>query len=135
MHRPDARVDSMTTRTRPDRALTHTFDALSAEVARQCIAEWNGWRIDGHGDRRAACERMAILADLGRQQAAIELERKTGEPVPRWQPKRSRAELADRLEVATDGNPEVLSWSVVVMLRTEVERPWTMYATDERTTA
>lgn len=114
-------------RVRPDRVLPYFFDALSAEVARQVIEEWSAWRDYEHGDRRGACERMAVLVDLGRQQAAIILERRTGETVPRWSPKRNRAELADMLEGATDNNPEDLPQRTVNRCRTEVERPWIMW--------
>ena len=120
--------DTVTFRTRPDRVLPYLFDALSAEVARQVTEEWSGWRDYGHGDRRAACERMAVLVDLGRQQAAIILERRTGEPVTRWSPKRNRRELADMLEHATSDNPEDLSRHTIRRCRTEVERPWITYA-------
>lgn len=118
----------MSNRTRPDRVLPYLFDTLSAEVARQVTEEWSGWRDYGHGDRRGACERMAVLVDLGRQQAAIILERRTGEPVPGWSPKRNRRELADMLEGATSGNPEDLSRHTVSRCRIEVERPWTRWA-------
>ena len=65
-------------RLRPDRVLDYIFDALSAEVARQCVAEWDAYRVDYAGTREDAAGRMAVLVDLGRQQAAIELERRTG---------------------------------------------------------
>lgn len=120
-------------RERPDRVLPYLFDALSAEVARQCIEEWSAWRDYGAGDRRGACERMAILVDLGRQQCAIILERRTGEPVARWSPKRNRAELADMLEIATDDNPEDLSRHTVNRCRVEVERPWFTYTRERET--
>lgn len=115
-------------RTRPDRVLPYLFDALSAEVARQVIEEWSGWRDYGHGDRRGACERMAVLVDLGRQQAAIILERRTGDTIPRHSPKRNRRELADMLEQITDDNPEELSRHTITRCRTEVERPWITWA-------
>lgn len=120
----------MTIRTRPDRVLPHVFDALSAEVARQAVAEWRGWRDDGHGDRRGACERIAVLVDLGRQQAAIELERRTGVPGTGWSPKRNRRLLADMLEVATSDNPPALSEHTITRCRSEVERPWITFARD-----
>lgn len=123
----------MATRLAPDRALPYVWDALSAEVARQCIQEWSAWRDYDHEDRRAACERMAILADLGRQQAAIELERRTGFHAPSWSPKRNRRELAERLESATASNPEDLARATVNMLRIEVERPWTQYIAQRET--
>lgn len=113
-----------TIRTRPDRVMPYLFDALSAEVARQCIEEWTGWRVDGHGDRRGACERMAVLIDLGRQQAAIVLERRTGVPAAPWSPKRNRAQLADDLYAATADNPEDLAEPTIRRCRIEVERPW-----------
>ena len=122
-------------RERPDRIMEWMFDALSSEVARQCIEEWSAWRDYGHGDRVGACERMAILVDLGRQQAAIELERRAGIITPRWSPKTNRRDLAARLESATARNPEDLSRHTVSMLRIEVERPWTQYIARERTTA
>lgn len=115
-------------RTRPDRVLPYLFDALSAEVARQVIEEWSGWRDYGHGDRRGACERMAVLVDLGRQQAGIILERRTGDPVPAWNVKRNRADLADMLEQITDDNPEELSRHTITRCRIEVERPWSAWA-------
>lgn len=115
-------------RTRPDRVLLHTFDTLSAEVARQALAEWTGWADDGYDSRRGACERIAILADLGRQQAAIELERATGEPTDRWSPRRNRRDLTDRLETATEANGPTLTPRTLHLIRTEVERPWTEYA-------
>lgn len=115
-------------RARPDRVLPYFFDALSSEVARQVIEEWSAWRDYGHGDRRGACDRMAILVDLGRQQAGIILERRTGEPVPAWNVKRNRRELADMLEQITEDNPEDLSRHTVNRCRTEVERPWTAWA-------
>lgn len=121
----------MTGRLAPDRLLPYVWDSLSAEVARQCIAEWTAWRDYGHGDRASACERMAILADLGRQQAAIELERRTGDPTPRWTPTRNRADLTARLERATDSNPEDLARQTVSMIRIEVERPWTQHIARE----
>lgn len=120
--------DTVTIRTRPDRVLPYLFDALSAEVARQITEEWSGWWDYGHGDRRAACERMAILVDLGRQQAAIILERRTGEPVTRWSPKRNRRELADMLDGITANNPEDLSKHTITACRIEVERPWIEWA-------
>lgn len=122
----------MTIRTRPDRVLPYLFDALSAEVARQVIEEWSGWRDYGHGDRRAACERMAVLVDLGRQQAAIILERRTGVPARGWSPKRNRAELADMLEGATANNPEDLARHTITRCRIEVERPWTAWEREHR---
>lgn len=121
----------MTIRTRPDRVLPYMVDALSAEVAGQVIEEWAGWRDDGHGDRRGACERMAILTDLGRQQCAIILERRTGEPVPAWSPKRRRRELADMLDGMTADNPEHLAWSTINACRIEVERPWITWAREK----
>lgn len=124
----NARGERLICRARPDRVLPYIFDALSAEVARQVTEEWSAWRDYGHGDRRGACERMAVLVDLGRQQAAIILERRTGEPVPRWSPKRNRRELTDMLEGATEDNPEDLSRHTVMRCRTEVERPWITYA-------
>lgn len=117
-----------TIRIRPDRVLPYLFDALSAEVARQVIEEWSAWSDYGHGDRRGACERMAILVDLGRQQAAIILERRTGEPTPAWSPKRNRAALAEVLDGCTADNPEDLSRHTVNRCRIEVERPWAEYA-------
>lgn len=128
-------TEGMTIRTRPDRVLPYLFDALSAEVARQVIEEWSGWRDYGHGDRRAACERIAVLVDLGRQQAGIILERRTGKPTPAWSPKRNRRELADMLEVATASNPEDLSRHTVSRCRIEVERPWITYARENGRTA
>lgn len=122
----------METRARPDRLLPYVWDTLSAEVARQCIAEWEAWRDYGHGDRRAACERMAILTDLGRQQAAMELLRRGGVDSPRWTPKRNRQDLTDRLELATGRNPEDLPPQTVSMIRIEVERPWTQYVARQR---
>lgn len=125
----------MTIRTRPDRVLPYLFESLSAEVARQIIEEWSGWWDYGHGDRRGACERMAILVDLGRQQAAIILERRTGEPVPGWSPKRNRRELADMLDGITSNNPEYLSRHTITACRIEVERPWTAWARENGRTA
>lgn len=116
----------------PDRALPYVWDALSAEVARQCIAEWEAWRDYGRGDRAGACERMAILTDLGRQQAAIELERRTGVASAPWSPKRNRRELTALLETATARNPEDLAPLTIRTLRTEVERPWTQYLARKR---
>lgn len=118
----------MSNRTRPDRVLPYLFDTLSAEVARQVTAEWAGWRDDGHGDRRGACERIAVLVDLGRQQAGIELERRTGEPVPGWSVKRNRRDLSDMLEQATADNPQQLPGPLVLQCRIETERPWTTWA-------
>lgn len=118
----------MTTRIRPDRVLPYLFDALSAEVARQCIEEWSAWWDYGHGDRRGACERMAVLVDLGRQQAAIILERRTGDPTPPWSPTVNRRDLAAMLETATDDNPEDLSRHTIGRCRVEVERPWIVWA-------
>lgn len=120
----------MNARTRPDRVLPYLFHALSAEVARQVIEEWASWREYGVADRRGACERMAILLDLGRQQAAIMLERRTGEPSTSWSPKRNRRELADMLERATASNPEDLSRHTITACRVEVERPWFAWARD-----
>lgn len=128
-------VNPVDVRLAPDRVLPYVWDALSAEVARQCIAEWAAWREHGHGDRLGACERMAILADLGRQQAALELERRIGEPALRWSPKRNRADLAVRLDTATAGNPEDLAQQTVNMIRTEVERPWSQHLAREKGTA
>lgn len=125
----------MTCRERPDRVMEWVFDALSAEVARQVIEEWSAWRDYGHGDRRAACERIAILVDLGRQQAAIVLERRTGEPTPGWSPRRNRRTLADMLEVATADNPEDLSRHTIQRCRTEVERPWITWTREREQTA
>ena len=128
-------MHSMTIRTRPDRVLPYVFDALSAEVARQCIEEWAGWREDGHGDRRGACERMAVLVDLGRQQAAIMLERRTGVPTTPWSVKRNRAKLAEDLYAATHDNPEDLDEATIRLCRIEVERPWfNWYRQHERMT-
>ena len=108
----------------PDRVLPFHFDSLSAEVARQVIEDWEAWRDYGRGDRREACERMAILVDLGRRQAAILLERHTGHAPTRGSVKRHRAELANMLEVITDDNPEELPRATITRCRIEVERPW-----------
>ena len=117
-------MHSMTIRTRPDRVLPYLFDALSAEVARQCIEEWASWRDYGHGDRAGACQRMAVLVDLGAQQAAIMLERRTGHVTAPWSPKRHREKLARELDGMTEGNPEDLAEATIRRIRIEVERPW-----------
>lgn len=122
----------MSCRTTPDRVLPYLADALSAEVARQIHTEWDSWRWNGlGGERWEACQRIAILTDLGRQQAAIILERRTGEPTERWSPKRNRDELAVMLYGATDDNPETLSRHTINRCRAEVERPLTAWARKE----
>ena len=117
-----------TIRTRPDRVLPYCFTSLSAEVARQCIEEWSGWRDYDHGDRADACHRMAVLIDLGAQQAAIVLERRTGHPVAPWSPKRHRQKLARELYAMIEDNPEDLPRATITRIRIEVERPWTTWA-------
>lgn len=107
----------------PDRVLPYWHEVLSAEAARQCIAEWDAYRAGG-GERVEACERMAILADLARQQAAIHLERQTGEAAPRWVTGANRTRLAGMLERATRSDPDDLDPQTVRRLRSEVERPY-----------
>lgn len=124
----------MAQRLAPDRVLAFTFDMLSAEVARQCIAEWAQWWDHLQGDRTGACERMAILTDLGRQQAAIELERRSGVPAVRWSPTANRRELTAMLEGATSSNPEYLSQHTINRIRVEVERPWSQRIAQSMTT-
>lgn len=124
MNNKTTEEDIVTIRTRPDRVLLYPFDVLSAEVARQCIEEWAGWRQDSRGDRRGACERMAILVDLGRQQSAIILERHTGVPATPWSVKANRAKWTNELYAATRDNPEHMADSTIRRCRREVERPW-----------
>ena len=115
-------------RLRPDRVLPYLFDALSAEVARQCIEEWAAWRDYGLGDRAGACQRMAVLVDLGAQQAALILERRAGHPTAPWSPKKHRQYLARELYAMTDDNPEDLARATISRIRIEVERPWIAWA-------
>ena len=115
-------------RLRPDRVLPYLFDALSAEVARQCVEEWSAWRDYGHGDRAGACQRMAVLVDLGAHQAALMLERRAGHPTAAWSPKRHRAKLARELDTMTEDDPEELARATISRIRIEVERPWIAWA-------
>lgn len=116
-----------TRRHRPDRVLDYMFDALSAEVARQCMAEWDAYRVDYAGTRDESVDRMAILADLGRQQCALELERRTGWIAPAWSIPKNRRAVAVALRVALAGEPEDMSPQTIMRIRSEVERPWTEY--------
>lgn len=111
----------------PDRVLEYIFDGLSAEVARQCMAEWDAYRIEYRGTRAEAVDRMAILVDLGRQQAALELERRAGWSCPPWSIPKNRRHLAVVLGTAVAGEPEDLPESTITRLRAEVERPWSEY--------
>lgn len=111
----------------PDRVLDYMFDALSAEVARQCMAEWDAYRTEYRGTRAEAVERMAILVDLGRQQAALELERRTGWSCAPWSIPKNRRHLAVTLGTMVAGEPEDLAEQTVTRLRAEVERPWAEY--------
>lgn len=114
-------------RLRPDRVLDYIFDALSAEVARQCVAEWDAYRVDYAGTREEAAERMAVLVDLGRQQAAIELERRTGWSCTPWSIPKNRRSLGITLGTMLAAEPEDLTEGTISRLRSEVERPWTEY--------
>lgn len=116
----------------PDRVLDYMFDALSAEVARQCMAEWDAYRTEYRGTRPEAVDRMAILVDLGRQQAALELERRTGWSCAPWSIPKNRRHLSVVLGTALTGEPEDISEQTITRLRAEVERPWAEYR--ERTT-
>lgn len=111
----------------PDRVLDFMFDALSAEVARQCIAEWDAYRTEYRGTRAEAVDRMAILVDLGRQQAALELERRAGWTCKPWSIPKNRRTLAAVIGAMVAGEPDDLPEGTVTRLRTEVERPWTEY--------
>src|SRR5690625_1985948 len=124
----------MTQRLAADRLLPFTFDMLSAEVARQCDADWAQRWDHGHGDRASACERVAILTGLSRKQAAIELERRSGVPAVRWSPTVNRRELTAMLERATSSNPEYLSQHTIIRIRVEVERPLTQRLAQNSTT-
>ncbi len=114
-------------RLRPDRVLGYVFEALSAEVARQCLAEWDAYRVDYQGTRTEAAERMAVLVDLGRQQAAIELERRAGWTCKPWSIPKNRRSLGVIIGTMLADEPEDLSESTINRLRSEVERPWTEY--------
>ena len=114
-------------RLRPDRVLSYIFEALSAEVARQCIAEWDAYREDYAGTRDEAVERMAILVDLGRQQAAIEVERRAGWSCTPWSIPKNRRHLTVTIGTMLAAEPEDLSDGTITRLRSEVERPWTEY--------
>ena len=111
----------------PDRVMDYMFDALSAEVARQCIAEWDAYRTEYRGTRAEAVERMAILVDLGRQQAALELERRTGWSCAPWSIPKNRRHLAVTLGNMVAGEPEDLAEHTITRLRAECERPWAEY--------
>lgn len=111
----------------PDRAMEYIFDGLSAEVARQCMAEWDAYRSEYRGTRAEAVDRMAILVDLGRQQAALELERRTGWVCSPWSIPKNRRHLSVMLGVALTSEPEDIAESTVTRLRAEVERPWAEY--------
>lgn len=116
-----------TRRLAPDRVLEYMFDALSAEVARQCMAEWDAYRAEYRGTRDDAAHRMAVLVDLGRQQAALELERRAGWRCTPWSIPKNRRHLAVALGTALAGEPEDISETTVARLRAEVERPWIEY--------
>lgn len=111
----------------PDRVLDYMFDALSAEVARQCMAEWDAYRTEYRGTRAEAVERMAILVDLGRQQAALELERRTGWSCTPWSIPKNRRHLSVTLGTMVAGEPDDLAEHTITRLRAEVERPWAEY--------
>ena len=111
----------------PDRVMDYMFDALSAEVARQCIAEWDAYRTEYRGTRAEAVDRMAILVDLGRQQAALELERRAGWTCTPWSIPKNRRTLAAVIGAMVADEPDDLPEGTVTRLRTEVERPWTEY--------
>lgn len=115
----------MAHRNAPERVLPWRFEELAAEVARQCIAEWDA--RTGTDERQAACERMAILIDLGRQQAALMLERATGKPTPRWSVKAKRSALATQLVRALWENPATLPEPTIHLIRAEVMRPYTQH--------
>ena len=111
----------------PDRVMDYMFDALSAEVARQCIAEWDAYRTEYRGTRAEAVDRMAILVDLGRQQAALELERRTGWSCTPWSIPKNRRSLAVTIGVMLAAEPADLTDATITRLRSEVERPWAEY--------
>lgn len=111
----------------PDRVLAFMFDALSAEVARQCMAEWDAYRTEYRGTRDEAADRMAILVDLGRQQAALELERRAGWSCTPWSIPKNRRHLAAVIGGMVAGEPDDLPETTIIRLRAEVERPWAEY--------
>lgn len=116
-----------TRRLAPDRVLEYMFDALSAEVARQCMAEWDAYRAEYRGTRDDAAHRIAVLVDLGRQQAALELERRAGWRCTPWSIPKNRRHLAVVVGTALAGEPEDMAETTVARLRAEVERPWAEY--------
>src|SRR5699024_802841 len=116
-----------TRRLAPDRVLEYMFDALSAEVARQCMAEWDAYRSEYRGTRDDAAHRIAVLVDLGRQQAALELERRTGWSCTPWSIPKNRRHLAVVVGTVLAGEPEDISEPTVASHRPWIERPWIEY--------